>query len=74
MIDQWKKAGSAQEATMPSCPQPIKNLVTQESIFRNPMKGYLVDINDKLEHRIDLRITDVYNEVTFKSGKFKASY
>ena len=74
MIDQWKKAGSAQEATMPSCPQPIKNLVTQESICRNPMKGYLVDINDKLEHRIDLRITDVYNEVTFKSGKFKASY
>jgi hypothetical protein len=74
MIDQYKKAGSAQEAMTPSCPQPVKNLVTKESICRNTMKGYLVDINDKLEHQIDLRITDVYNEVTFKSGKFKASY
>lgn len=73
MIQTLKASGAAQQASMPSCVQQVTNLVTKESICRD-MQGFLVDVNDKLEHQITLRITDVYNEITFRTGKFKSFY
>ena len=72
-IEMYKKMAQ-QQSSIPQC-QNIKNLITNEEIC---LKNYFElpgdSIKDKNQHSITLRITDILEEVSFKTGNIQLLY